>query len=177
MRPTLLFAAVVSFLSVTLAAHAGRLDLAVIQYTDARDLDAIAQALQGVDLMKITDSDRVESNLPALHAGWVVFNQSLAVAAGSNFANSTRLGNQRADVSGTVSGSNVSVEITILEGVKVGLRKYRQSNYAGSGSVAGGVPRIIAIRQSKGKTQTAIKGRATIQEYNYTTLIVARYVP
>lgn len=177
MRPTLIFAAVVSFFSATLAAHAGRLDLAVIQYTDARDLDAVALALQGVDLMKITDSDRVESNLPALHAGWVVFNQSLAVAAGSSFANSTRLGNQRANVSGTISGSNVSVEIAISEGVKIGLRKYRESTYAGAGSVAGGVPRIIAVRQSKGKTQTAIKGRATIQEYNYTTLIVARYVP
>jgi hypothetical protein len=107
----------------------------------------------------------------------VVFTQTLGVAAGGKFANSTRLGNQRADVSGSLNGSNLSVEITILEGVKVGLRKFRQNSYAGAGSVAGGVPRLIAVRQSKGKTQTAIKGRATIQEYNYTTIIVARYVP
>ncbi|MDD5198318.1 MAG: hypothetical protein PHC88_00815 [Terrimicrobiaceae bacterium] len=175
MRIPLLLAAV-SFLT-PLAAHAGRLDIAVMQFTDPRDPTAMAQALNGVDLAQITDSDRTETNVPALRGGYVVFTQTLAVSPGGKFASTTRLTNQRADVSGSLNGSRLSVSIRILEGVKIGLRKFRESLYTGSASVAGGVPQLISVAQRIGKTQTAIKGRATIVSYNYTTIIAARYTP
>jgi hypothetical protein len=177
MRPTILFAAVLSLLVAPLTAQAGRLDIAVMQFTDKRDPEAMAAALREIDLVKITDSDRTETSVPALRGGWVVFTQSIGVNPGGQFASSTRLTNQRADVSGSLNGSNLSVKISILEGVKVGLRKYTENTYEGSGSVAGGVPQLVGIRQTKNKTQTAIKGRTTITYMNFTTIIAARYVP
>lgn len=175
MRLPSLFSALAALLFVSVA-HAGRLDLAVLQFTDARNLDEVAAALKTVDLAKVTDSDRTETSVPGLRGGWVVFTQSLGVGAGS-FGNSTRLSNQRADVSGSLQGSNLSVKITILEGVKVGLRKYEERTYTGEGSVAGGYPQIVGVRQSKGKTQEAIKGRSRIVETEFTTLVIARYRP
>ncbi len=177
MRPTLLFAVALSLLLAPLTARAGRLDIAVMQFTDKRDAGAIAQALQEVDLVKITDSDRTETNVPALRGGWVIFTQSLGISPGGSFGSSTRLTNQRADVSGSLNGTNLSVKITILEGVKVGLRKFTENTYEASGSVAGGVPQLVGVRQTKNKTQTAIKGRTTITYMNFTTIVAARYTP
>ncbi len=177
MRTSVLFAAAACLFASSLAAHAGRLDIAILQFSDKRDATAMAEALRTVDLLQISDSDRTETNVPALRGGNVVFTQSIGISSGSKFASSTRLTNQRADVSGSLNGSNLSVEITILEGVKVGLRKYRQSTYSGSGSVAGGVPQLISVRQSAGKTQEAIKGRARIISYDFTSIIAARYTP
>lgn len=176
MRLTVLFAALATLLLTSLPAQAGRLDLVVLQFSDARDLDAVSAALREVDLLKISDSDRTETSVPALRGGWVVFTQSIGIGGGA-FGNSTRLSNERADVSGSLNGTNLSVQITILEGVKVGLRQYTERTYQGSGSVAGGYPQIVGVRQSKGKTQEAIKGRSKIVETNFTTLVIARYRP
>ncbi len=156
---------------------AGRLDIAIIQFTDARSQGDLAAGLAKVDLFKVTDSDSTETSEPALRGGHVIFAQSLPATPGASFTTSTRLTNQRADVSGSLSGSNLAVEITILEGVKVGLRKFQQSSYSASGSVAGGVPVIIGIKQSSGKTQSAIKGKAKVISYDFTSVIVAHYTP
>ncbi len=177
MRLPILLAAAVALVFTPLAAQAGRLDLYVLQFTDARNLDEVAAALTEVDLDKVTDSDRTETSVRGLRGGWVVFTQSFGIGGAGSFANVTRLTNQRADVSGSLNGSNLTVQIRILEGVKVGLRKYSESSYGGSGSIAGGVPRIVGVRQSKGKTQEAIKGRTRIVETEYTTLVIARYRP
>jgi hypothetical protein len=173
MRTTVLFTALASLFLAPMAAHAGRLDIAVIQFTDKRDPAIIADGLRGVDLAKITDSDRTETKVAGLQSGWVVFSQSMSLSGGS-FATSTRLTNQRADVTGSLSGSKLSVQITILEGVKIGLRKYRQSSYAGSGSVAGGVPQLISVTRSTGKTANS---RGHISSYDFTTIIAASYMP
>lgn len=177
MRTSVLLATFACLLASPLSAYAGRLDIAILQFKDKRDTAAMADALHTVDLMKISDSDRTETTVPALRGGDVVFTQSIGVGSGGKFANSTRLTNQRADVSGSLNGSTLSVQITILEGVKVGLRKYRQNTYSGSASVAGGVPQLISVRQVSGKTQTAIKGRAQIISYDYTSIIAACYTP
>ena len=161
-------------LAAPLSVFAGRLDIAVIQFNDKREEAEIAAALRGVDLAKITDSDRTESMVPGLRSGWVTFAQSLTVTPGSKFSSSTRLASQRADISGVLSGSKVSVQITILEGVKVGLRKYRQSSYAGSGSVAGGVPQLLSFTRRSGKTANSY-GR--ILTYDYSTIVAACYTP
>jgi len=155
-------------------ARAGRLDIAVIQFTDKRESATIAEALHGVDLAKITDSDRTETKVPGLSAGWVIFTQSLNVSSGGKFASTTRLSDQRADVVGSLNGSNLSVQVTILEGVKIGLRKYKQNTYSGSGSVAGGVPQLVGVTRSTGKTANS---RGRIISYDYTTIIAAVYRP
>jgi hypothetical protein len=169
---TSLLCTLASFLLAT-SAFAGRLDLAIIEFSGARNADELAQALSACDLTKMTDSDRTETKTPVLQAGWVVFTQSFGISSG-RFANSTRLSNQRADVSGSLEGSHLSVEITTLEGVKIGLRKYRESHYSGDGSVAGGVPRIIALKQVKSKTANSY-GQVISKEF--TSVLVARYTP
>jgi hypothetical protein len=174
MRTSVLFAALATLFFAPLAAQAGRLDIAVIQFTDKRDTAMIAEALRSVDLPKITDSDRTETKVKGLSAGWVIFTQSLNVSPGGKFASSTRLTNQRADVSGSLHGSDLSVQVTILEGVKIGLRKYRQNSYAGSGSVAGGVPQLIAVNRSTGKTANS---RGRVSSFDFTTIIAAVYTP
>lgn len=171
-----LLAAAVSLLAATLSAKAGRLDIAILQFADARDPGQIAAALQQVDLLKVTDSDRTETSVPGLRGGDVIFVQSLGVGNGA-FGSSTRLGNQRADVSGALNGSNLSVKITILQGVKVGIRKYRELNYEGSGVMAGGQAQIIGMRKSKNKSQTVIKNRSQLITYESTSVIVAKYTP
>lgn len=156
---------------------AGRVDLAVLQFSDARDPDAIAAALQEVDLLQITNSDRTETNIPALRGGNVVFVQSLGVSGNGPFANSTRLSNQRADVSGSLNSGKLNVEITIEEGVDVGLRKFTRRSYSGSGLVSSKGAKLLSFKQSKGRTQTAIKGQAKLTSYDFMTLVVAQYTP
>lgn len=170
-------AALAAVFLITLNAHAGRLDLFVLQFPDARDVNEVSAALEGADLVKITNSDNTETKIPALRGGSVVFVQSIGVSGNGKFGNSTRLSDERADVSGSLSGSNLSVEIAIEEGVNIGLRKFRRSVYAGSGSVAGGVPRIISVKQGKGRSQIAIKGDAKLTTYGYTTMLIAQYTP
>jgi len=155
-------------------ARAGRLDVAVIQFTDKREPATIAEALHGVDLATITDSDRTETKVPGLVSGWVIFTQSLNVPSGGKFASTTRLTDQRADITGSLNGTNLSVEVTILQGVKIGLRKHKQNTYSGAGSVAGGVPQLIGITRSTGKTANS---RGRIISYDYTTIIAAVYRP
>ncbi len=176
MRTTVLFAAVASLFAAALSAKAGRLDLAILQFADARDPGEIAAALQKVDFLKVTDSDRTETSVGGLRGGDVVFVQSIAVGNGA-FGSSTRLGNQRADVSGSLNGSNLSVRITILQGVKVGLRKYRELNYEGSGALASGQAQVIGIRTSKNKTQTVVKNRSQLISYETLSVVVAKYTP
>lgn len=177
MRKPVLFVAAISLIFASLSARAGQLTIAVMQFSDDREPSVISQSLASVDLAAITDSDRTETNETGVRGGWVIFAQTLNVNPGGSFASSTRLGNQRADVSGSLNGSNLNVRITILEGVKVGLRKHRENTYEAAGSVAGGVPQLVGLRQSKGKTQTAIKGRSKIELVNFTTVIAAKYTP
>lgn len=175
MRTLLSAVAVALFASSSVLA--GRLDIAVLQFSDARDPDAVAAALQQVNLLEITNSDRTETNVPALRGGNVVFVQSLGVPGNGLFANSTRLSNQRADVSGSLKSGVLSVEITIEEGVDVGLRKFTRRSYSGSGSVANRGVQLLSVKQSKGRTQTAIKGQAKLTSYDFTTIVVGQYTP
>jgi hypothetical protein len=174
MRLPVLFAAALTLLAALPSVHAGRLDIAVIQFSDKREPQLIIDGLREVNLAKITNSDRTETNVPGLRGGWVIFTQSLGVAPGGSFSSSTRLGSQRADVSGSLKGDQLSVQIAIQEGVKVGLRKYRERSYSGSNSVAGGVPQLISITRSTNKTAN-LKGRVTVTESS--TIVAAIYTP
>lgn len=171
------FLLVVTIFALGLApftSKADQLTIAVIQYTDLRDPAAMQAAFAETDLTTITDSDTVEAKNTAIRGGRVVFVQTLPIGKSGPFASSTRLTNQRADIQGSVSGNTVSAEITIQEGVSVGIRKFTRSTYAGSGAVAGLMPSIISSRSSTGRTQTAVKGQSKLTNYTFTTLIIAQ---
>ncbi|MGC1479913.1 MAG: hypothetical protein WA771_05390 [Chthoniobacterales bacterium] len=163
------------FATSTHPALAGRLDIAVIQYADARDTNEQAAAFAAADLFDITDSDSVESRDSSIRGGKVVFLQSLTISPGSSFANSTRIENQRADVQGSFNDSRVQVEIMVQEGVDIGLRKFRRKTYSADGQLSGGQTSIIGIRSSSGKTASAIKGQTKVRNTSFSTLIVAQY--
>jgi hypothetical protein len=177
MRTLVLLAAVVSFLAAPLTAQAGRLDIFILQFVDERDQASIEEALGKVDMLKVTNSDRTETSVKGLRGGNVIFVQSLPISTGQNFASSTRLDNRRADVSGTLSGSSVSVRVTLMEGVKVGLRKYKEFVYEGAGAIGGGVPHLISINRSTNKTMEMVKDRQRTITYDSTTIIIAQYTP
>jgi hypothetical protein len=177
MRTSVLFAAVVSLLAASLSVHAGQLNIAILTFADERDQASVEEALDKIDLMKITDSDRTETSVRGLRGGNVVFVQSLPASIGTSFASSTRLDNMRADVSGSLGGSGVSVKVMILEGVKVGLRKHREWTYEGRGSLAGGGARLISFRQSTGTSMTMVKDRQKTITYSTTTVMLAQYIP
>ncbi len=166
-------AAVFAFLPAS--AEAGRLDIAVIQYSDSRDQAEMAAAFANANLFEITDSDKVESRDQAIRGGKVIFVQSLSISPGSSFANATRLGNQRADVSGSFSGNQVRVEISVQEGVDIGLRKFKRSVFSADGALSGNAASVIAVKASSGRTATAVKGQQKVVSYDYSTLVVAQY--
>lgn len=172
---TLCLLATAVFALLPASASAGRLDIAVIQYADARDQAEVAAAFAKSNLFEITDSDKVESRDKAIRGGKVLFVQSLSVSPGSSFTNATRLGNQRADVSGSLSGNRMQVEISVQEGIDIGLRKFSRSAYSADGTLSGNTASIIAIKASQGRTATAVKGQQKVVSYNYSTLVVAQY--
>jgi len=173
----LLAVVVVSLLSLSHTAQAGRLDIFILQFIDDRDQASIEEALGKVDMLKVTNSDRTETSVKGLRGGNVIFVQSLPISAGQSFSSSTRLDIRRADVSGTLGGSSVSVRVTLMEGVKVGLRKYKEYVYEGAGAIGGGVPHLISIQRSSNKTMEMIKDRQRTITYDSTTIMVAQYTP
>lgn len=159
-------------------AIAGRLDLAIIQYTDGRNIDSVADALKKADLAQLADADKTQSKVGILQGGWVLFAQSIGVASESKFANSTRIGNSRADVSGSLSKGSIAVTVQLTSGIKAGLRKFSEATYSGSGSIASGSCQILSLSKSKGQSLSLIKGLpAQTVDYNFTNLLVARYTP
>lgn len=166
-------------LALVLAAtpvFAGRLDIAVIQFGSERTPEELAAALSRSNLSEITNSDRTITSENELKAGNVLFAQSFVASPGARFATSTRLGNQRADVEGQLGSGRVSVNIDIIEGVKLGLRNYATSNYNGSGPVSA-APQIISMKQTRIKGPQVEKGQTKMRTLYLTTILVAQYQP
>ncbi|MBN8711201.1 MAG: hypothetical protein BGO12_10250 [Verrucomicrobia bacterium 61-8] len=155
---------------------AGRLDIAVIQFGSERTPEELAAALSRTNLSEITNSDRTITSENELKAGNVLFAQSFVASPGAGFATSTRLGNQRADVKGQLGSGRVSVNIDIIEGVKLGLRNYATSNYNGSGPVSS-APQIISMKQTRIKGPQVEKGQTKMRTLYLTTILVAQYQP
>lgn len=169
------FAGFFFFIAASTLIQAGQLTIAVIQYMDARNADSLAAGFAATTLSEVTDSNKVEARDSAIRGGRVLFSQTIPVGKNTSFASSTRLGVMRADVSGKFNQPNLKVEVVVQEGVDVGIRKFSQSVFAGSGALANSNPTIISIRESTGKTQTAVKGNATLKTYNFTTLVLAQW--
>lgn len=158
--------------ALALAAHAGQLDLAIIQFPEVKTADELNAALAGVRLTEITNSNRTMTGESYLKGGYVLFAQSLP--ASSRFASSTRISNSRADVEGLFTGSRVDVKITLSEGVEAGLRRFASRTYSASAALAPGQPRVLSIRQVSGRTAAAIKGEASVKDTNFCTAIIAQ---
>jgi hypothetical protein len=156
-------------------AFAGRLDLAIVQFPEVKTVEELNAALANVNLAEITNSDRTMTSESYLKGGYVIFAQSLGTSAGQKFASATRLSNKRADVEGSLGSGSLNVSIAISEGVEAGLRRFTRRVYEASGSFATGPAQVISLRQISGKTQSTIKGQATIKDINFCSAIIAQY--
>jgi hypothetical protein len=163
---------VLALLAFSLAANASQLDLAVVQFPEVKTVGELDAALAKVNLAGITNSNRTMTTESYLKGGYVIFSQSLPFA--DRFASSTRLSNSRADVEGRISGGNITVKITLSEGVAAGLRRYSSRTYEANASLVPGQPRILGLRQVSGKTTLAIRGQATSSETNFCSVIIGQ---
>lgn len=156
-------------------AFAGQLDLAVIQFPEVKTAAELDAALANVDLAEITNSDRTMTSESYLKGGYVIFAQSLPIGAPQRFASGTRLKNARADVTGQLGANAIALEIAISEGVEAGLRNFSRRVYQAESPFGPGPARTLSIRQVSGKTQTTLKGQATVKEINFCTVIVGQW--
>lgn len=165
-------------LSATLAASsAGRLDVAVVQFPEAKTPEELNAALANVNLFEMTNSNRTMTKEPYLKGGYVLFAQSLTVAPGSSFANVCRIRDQRADVQGRLGNGQLTLSIELMEGVKAGLRSFQNKLYSGSAPLSAGAPRVLSIRRIKGKAPHVVKGQAKMESYDLSTAVIAQYTP
>jgi hypothetical protein len=150
------------FLFQTLSAFAAQLDLAVVQFPEVKTATELNAALAGVSLAEITNADRTVTSVRYLQGGKVLFSQSIPSTA--SLSSSTRLGNSRADVTGSLKNNSLEVEIRLSEGVDAGLRRFSSRSYAGSAALKAGAPQVVAIRTITGKTNSVSKDRSEVKE-------------
>ncbi len=163
---------ILAALAISLTAHAGQLDLAVVQFPEVKTAEALNAALAGVKLSEITNADRTMTSESYLKGGYVSFAQSFPTTP--RFASSTRISNLKADVDGRLTSSHITVRITLSEGVNAGLRRFSSRTFAADAPLAPGQPRVLAIRQVTGKVHSAIKGQATVQETQFCVVIIGQ---
>lgn len=156
---------------LTSAASAQQIDLAVIQFPEPKTAEELNAALAGTSLVEITNSDRTMTSSPLLKGGTVLFAQSGGLGI---FGSSTRLGAQRADVSGSYRSGRLQVRIELSEGVKAGLRSFSSRTFQGTEAIAPGSPRVIGLRTITRKTQSATKGVMQVGEVTTTNAILAQ---
>ncbi len=173
MRPIVFLLA----LAAASSAFAGRLDVAVIQFSGELTPEQLAAAFSRVSLVEITNSDRTVTSESDLKAGTVLFVQSLPISRGSSFSLSTRIRNDRADIEGSLGASSVSVQIALMSGVKLGLRNFERTVYSGSGTLTGTGPEILGIKQRRLKAPKVVKGSAKVESSVTTTTVVVQYTP
>lgn len=161
-----------AFLAFALMAHAGQLDLAVVQFPEVKSAAELDAALANINLAEITNSNRTMTTESYLKGGYVVFAQSLPTNA--QIASSTRLTNSRADVEGRLGPGQISVKITLSEGVEAGLRRFTSRSYEASAALPSGPPRVLSIRQVSGRTAAVVKGQSSIKDTNYCTVIIGQ---
>jgi hypothetical protein len=159
------------------SAFAGQLDLAIIQYSNGAPAEEISAAMSSVRLAEMTNADKTQTRARELQGGKVLFAQSLDANPGSKFANSTRLGNNRADVKGSLGKGYVQAEITLSEGVRSGLRNFDQKTYAGRATIVPGTAKVLSIKETRVKAPSVVKGKAKLETSSYVTLVVAQYRP
>ena len=156
---------------------AGRLDVAIIQFPEEKAPAELENALAQVNLSEMTNADRTRTTQPYLKGGYVLFAQRLPASPGSSFWTATRLKNASAEVEGRLGAGSVSVSISLMEGVKAGLRTFQKKVYTGSGPLPPGSPRLLGIRQIRGRSPSIVKEQTKMKSYHLTTVVVAQYTP
>jgi hypothetical protein len=156
---------------------AGRLDVAVIQFPEEKAPAELENALAKVNLFELTNADRTRTTQSYLKGGSVLFAQRLSVSPGSRFWTATRLKNASAEVEGRLEAGGVSVSISLMEGVRAGLRTFQKKVYVGSGPLPPGPPRLLAVRQLSGRFPSIVKGQAKMDSYHQTIVVVAQHAP
>lgn len=153
----------------------GRLDVAVVQFPEEKSLAELEQALDKVDLFEMTNADRTRATHPYLKGGSVLFAQRLFASPESGFATLTRLKNASADVEGRLGAGKISVSISLMEGIRAGLRSFQKKVYTGSGPLPTGSPRVLGVRQVRGRSANVVKGQTRMDTYFLTTVVLAQY--
>jgi len=170
--------ALTSLLFVLLApvtALAGNLDLVVLQFPSAVEVDALRDALRGEKLAAISDGDRVRSGNSLLRGTPVLFAQTMTVPQAGRFATSTRLGNERAEVDGRIENSNLTVDISLSTGVEAPLRRFSRSVFRGSGPLRPGDPQILSIREVTSKQPSVSKGKTRMTTSQSTIALIYQF--
>lgn len=154
---------------------AGRLDVAVVQFPEEKKPDELHSALEKVTLFEMTNADRTRTEQPYLKGGTVLFAQRFPVSPGAAFQTTTRLKNARADVEGRLEAGQVSVSVSLSEGIRAGLRSFQKKVYEGSGPLPPGPPRLLSVRRASGRHPSITKGQTKMESYQLTTIVVAQY--
>jgi hypothetical protein len=156
---------------------AGQLDVAVIQFPEEKTPAELEKALVKVDLFEMTNADRTRTTHPYLKGGSVLFAQRFSALPPSRFSTVTRLKSASADVEGHLGTANLSLSISLMEGVKAGLRTFQKKVYTGSGRLASGSPHVLGLRQVHGRSPNVVKGQTKMESYFLTTVVLAQYAP
>ena len=172
-----LIAVLAPFLLTMANLTAGRLAVAVIQFPEEKTLEELSTAFSAERLSEMTNANRTLTQEASLKGGYVLFAQSLAASPGSSINSATRIKDTRADIEGQLGSGRVSLTISLMEGIKAGLRSFQKKTYAGSGPLPAGAPRILSMKQIKGKAPSHVKGQTTMERYNLTIVVVAQYTP
>lgn len=154
----------------------GQLHLAVVEFPELRQAEHLGVALSRVNLAELTDGDPPKSRESALREGKVLFAQSLSVLPGQSFSVATRLGSQRAVVTGAFLKDNLKVAIQIIEGTQTGLRNFQSRHYSGAGKL-GNRATLLSLRQNTLKSPRVVRGAATVEKTETTTILAAQYSP
>jgi hypothetical protein len=155
---------------------AGQLDVAVVQFPEEKTPAELEKALAKVDLFELTNADRTRTAHAYLKGGYVLFAQRLPASPGSSFSTLTRLKNASGDLEGHMSTGTISVSVSLMEGVKEGLRTFQKKVYTGSGPLRPGSPHVLGVRQIKGHAPNVVKGQTKMERYFLTTVVLAQYI-
>jgi len=156
----------------SLPAISGQLTVSVIQFPEIKTAAQLDEALAGLSLAELTNSNRTMTKASYLKGGYVVFSQTQS--ASQRFHSTTRLLNTQADVNGSLSGGRISVVITLSEGVDAGLRRFSKRVYQGASDLRSGQPRVVGIRQITEKTGQSIRGSGDLKETNLCSVVIAQ---
>lgn len=159
-------------LTLSLTAHAGQLDLAVVQFPEGKTAAELDAALAGVQLAKITNSNRTMTSESYLKGGYVLFAQSLP--SDSRFATATRIADFRADVEGRLFSGRAAVKITLSEGVDAGLRRFSSRTYVADAPLPPGPPRVLSLRKISSRTREGVKGQTTVKDVDSCFVVIGQ---
>jgi len=164
--------AVAFLFAFSLPAFSSQLNLAVVQFPEVKTVAALDQALAGINLGEMTNSNRTMTKTSYLQGGYVIFSQSFPLAA--RFKSATRLSNNRADVDGTLGNGKIHVTISLSEGVAAGLRRFSSRMFQGTSDLKAGQPRVVSIRQISEKIRQVSRGDVSMAETISCTAIIAQ---